>query len=303
MDYAAWKLFVDLTEAGSLSKVALAHGTSQPRRRRLGDLERECGGRLFERTGRGVVPTELGRQSRPGYARGSRAPMSSPMTYARRPARRSGGSGSGACRRRRIRSVTTLYYRLKRGYPQIHLSVREGQGAQIETWLDEGSVDLAFLYRTSPAPCDGDIYLVKTETYLVGAEGDPVTAGADDPVRRAARVAARPFLPAEQLARSVGRIGRRARIRARRRARGRFAQSADAGGRRRRALRAAWSLRDLGGRPQLPIAVVANRRSAGDTAHRARTVAEHGVTTLASRTVMRIAREIATSGASGLPVV
>ena len=30
MDYAAWKLFVDAAELGSLSKVAVAYGTSQP---------------------------------------------------------------------------------------------------------------------------------------------------------------------------------------------------------------------------------------------------------------------------------
>ena len=44
MDYAAWKLFVDAAELGSLSKVALAYGTSQPHvSRRIGDLEQECG--------------------------------------------------------------------------------------------------------------------------------------------------------------------------------------------------------------------------------------------------------------------
>ena len=66
MDYAAWKLFVDAAELGSLSKVAVAYGTSQPHiSRRISELERECGGRLFQRTGRGVALTEL-RQRLPG---------------------------------------------------------------------------------------------------------------------------------------------------------------------------------------------------------------------------------------------
>ena len=52
MDYAAWKLFIDAAEFGSLSKVALAYGTSQPHiSRQIGELEQECGGRLFQRTG------------------------------------------------------------------------------------------------------------------------------------------------------------------------------------------------------------------------------------------------------------
>ncbi|MFZ0836678.1 MAG: LysR family transcriptional regulator, partial [Xanthobacteraceae bacterium] len=61
MDYPTWKLFTDAAELGSLSKVAVAYGTTQPHiSRRIIELERECGGRLFQRTGRGVVLTELG---------------------------------------------------------------------------------------------------------------------------------------------------------------------------------------------------------------------------------------------------
>ena len=72
--------------------------------------------------------------------------------------------------------VTTLYKRLKQRYPLIQLAVREGQGAQLETWLEDGSVDLAILYRTSPSPKNGDIYLVETSTYLVSAAGDRLTS-------------------------------------------------------------------------------------------------------------------------------
>jgi DNA-binding transcriptional LysR family regulator len=54
--------------------------------------------------------------------------------------------------------------------------VREGQGAQLETWLEDGSVDLAILYRTSRSPKNGDTYLVETSTYLVSAAGDPLTS-------------------------------------------------------------------------------------------------------------------------------
>ena len=58
MEYAAWKLFIDAAEVGSLSKVAVTYGTSQPHiSRRISVLEHECGGRLFERTGRGVSPS------------------------------------------------------------------------------------------------------------------------------------------------------------------------------------------------------------------------------------------------------
>lgn len=72
--------------------------------------------------------------------------------------------------------VSTIYRRLKEHYPLIELTVREGQGSQLETWLEDGSVDLAFLYRTSQSPKSGDTYLVETSTYLVSAAGDPLTS-------------------------------------------------------------------------------------------------------------------------------
>ena len=54
--------------------------------------------------------------------------------------------------------------------------MREGQGAQLETWLEEGSVDLAILFRMSPVPRNGDTYLFEAPTYLVSAVGDPLTS-------------------------------------------------------------------------------------------------------------------------------
>src|SRR4051812_6073384 len=72
--------------------------------------------------------------------------------------------------------VSTLYRRLNERYPLIQLAVREGQGAQLETWLEDGSVDLAILYRTDASPTNGDTYLVETSTYLVSAAGDPLTS-------------------------------------------------------------------------------------------------------------------------------
>ena len=47
MNPALWKLFLDAAETGSLSKVALLHGTSQPHvSRQIAELEQRCGGRL-----------------------------------------------------------------------------------------------------------------------------------------------------------------------------------------------------------------------------------------------------------------
>jgi DNA-binding transcriptional LysR family regulator len=177
MDYAAWKLFIDAAEHGSLSKVALAYGTSQPHiSRQISELEHDCGGRLFQRTGRGVVLTELGQRIAPKV----RAWMAS-TDQLTNDVRSSAGTPIGKVRIGSLPStahplVSTLYKRLKERYPLVQLAVREGQGAQLETWLEDGSVDLAILYRMGASPKNGDTYLVETSTYLVSAADDPLTA-------------------------------------------------------------------------------------------------------------------------------
>jgi len=177
VEYAAWKLFIDTAELGSLSKVAVAYGTSQPNiSRRISELEQECGGRLFQRTGRGVVLTELGQRIAPKV----RAWLASSEQLVN-DVRNSAATPIGKVRIGSLPStahplVSTLHKRLKERYPLIQLAVREGQGAQLETWLEDGSVDLAILYRTGGSPKNGDTYLVETSTYLVSAVGDPLTS-------------------------------------------------------------------------------------------------------------------------------
>ena len=54
MNLASVKLFLEVAEAGSLSKVAARRQTVQSHiSRQITDFEAQCGGRLFRRTGRG----------------------------------------------------------------------------------------------------------------------------------------------------------------------------------------------------------------------------------------------------------
>ena len=177
MDYATWKLFIDAAELGSLSKVAVAYGTSQPHiSRQIGELEQECGGRLFQRTGRGVVLTELGQRVAPkvrAWLAGTEQLANDIQTTAGKPI---GRVRLGILPSTAHPLVSTLYYRLKERYPLVQLRVREGQGAQLETWLEDGSLDLAILFRQGSTPKNGDVYLVETSTYLVSAAGDRLTS-------------------------------------------------------------------------------------------------------------------------------
>ncbi|WP_310085438.1 LysR family transcriptional regulator [Paraburkholderia phenoliruptrix] len=55
MERKASKLFIEVAELGSISRVAALRQTVQSNvSSQIAEFERECGGRLFERTGRGV---------------------------------------------------------------------------------------------------------------------------------------------------------------------------------------------------------------------------------------------------------
>jgi LysR family transcriptional regulator, nitrogen assimilation regulatory protein len=300
VDYAAWKLFIDAAELGSLSKVALAYGTSQPHiSRRISELEQECGGRLFERTGRGVMLTELGQRIAPKV----RAWLASTDELTN-DVRRSAGTPIGKVRIASLPStahplVSTLHKRLKERYPLIALSVREGQGAQLETWLDDGSVDLAILYRTGGLPAQGDTYLVETSTYLVSAAGDPLTA------RKTVPFSALHDLPLVLFCRPSSWRNHLEQISAERKIALNVALEADSLSLQTHIVSAGGIYALLG-----PYAIAAASKDCDlqsaklvepvVTRHIALAMSRHGSMTLACRTVMQVVREIAKSGAAGL---
>jgi DNA-binding transcriptional LysR family regulator len=195
--------------------------------------------------------------------------------------------------------VSTLYKRLKERYPLIQLAVREGQGSQLETWLEDGSVDLAILYRTSPLPKNGDTYLVETSTYLVSAADDPLTARATLPF------SALNDLPLVLFCRPNSWRDHLEEISAERGISLNVVLEADS-------LSLQTQIVSEGGAYALlgPYAVDASskqRRLRSSklvapvvTRHIALAMSRHGKMTLACRTVMSIAREIAKSGVAGL---
>ncbi len=71
MDIRQLKAFVEVAANGSYARTAAIVGVAQSAlSRQISALERGIGGRLFHRTGRGVVLTELGERMLP-RARGS----------------------------------------------------------------------------------------------------------------------------------------------------------------------------------------------------------------------------------------
>jgi len=302
IDYGAWKLFNDAVELGSLSKVAMAYGTSQPHiSRQITELERACGGRLFQRTGRGVILTELGQRIAPEV----RAWLATTEQLAN-DVRSSAGTPIGTVRIGSLPStahplITTLYYRLKKRYPLIRLAVREGQGAQIETWLEDGSVDLAILYRTSAMPRNGDIYLVETATYLVGPEGDALTSQATVPFPALDKLPlvlfCRPGSWRNRLEELSNEHGISLNVVFEADSLSLQTQVVSDGN--IYALLGPYAIAAASGNCRLQSSKIVDPPI---TRHIALAMSRFGEMTLASRTVMQIAREIASSGAAGLSV-
>jgi LysR family transcriptional regulator, nitrogen assimilation regulatory protein len=300
VDYAAWKLFTEAAELGSLSKVALAYGTSQPHiSRQISELEQECGGRLFQRTGRGVVLTELGQRIAPRV----RAWMASTDQLANE-VRTSAATPIGKVRIGSLPStahplVSTLHKQLKQQYPLIQLAVREGQGAQLETWLEDGSVDLAILYRTGGPSRNGDTRLVETSTYLVGAAGDRLTS------RPTVRFSALHNLPLVLFCRPSSWRNHLEQIGAEHKVSLNVALEADS-------LRLQTHIVSEGGIYALlgPFAIAAASKDCRlqssklvdpvVTRHIALALSRHANLTLACRTVMQVIKDIAKSGAAAL---
>jgi LysR family transcriptional regulator, nitrogen assimilation regulatory protein len=177
MNQSAWKLFLEAMELGSLSKVALLHGTSQPHvSRQMGELERSCGGRLFQRTGRGVVLTELGLRIAPKVREWLASTEQLENEIHSSAAKPLGRVRLGIIPSVAHPFISSLLNQLAQRFPLIELRIREGQGAQLEHWLEEGSLDMAILLRSGQAEARNALALAQTDTFLVGALGDKLTA-------------------------------------------------------------------------------------------------------------------------------
>ncbi|MDE2287953.1 MAG: LysR family transcriptional regulator [Burkholderiales bacterium] len=177
MNREIFKLFVEVAELGSISRVAALRQTVQSHvSRQIAEFERECGGRLFERTGRGVTLTGFGERIIPRV----RAWLAD-TDQLLNDIRTSSGIPVGEVRIGILQStahplITTLCERLAAAYPDIRLNIRESQLGEVETWLDTGRVDLAILFHAERAMTTERLATLATiNTYLVGAPDAPLT--------------------------------------------------------------------------------------------------------------------------------
>jgi LysR family transcriptional regulator, nitrogen assimilation regulatory protein len=179
------RLFLEVVEQGSFTRVAARRGTVQSYiSRQIGDLEKECGRPLFRRTGRGVVVTEFGRHVEQRVRRWltqSDELMEEIRQTAKAPM---GDVRVGIVPSAAHPLMSHVFERLHRDYPHIRLNIREGQGGELEALLETGSVDLAILFRHVKPKGQDEVLLAAANTYLVSAPRVALTAAGTVQFRR-----------------------------------------------------------------------------------------------------------------------
>lgn len=175
INFEKLRLFVRVAEMGSLTRVAIANDLMQSAiSRQIAALERQCGSRLFQRTGRGVTLSAFGEQFLPRAVEllADADRLASDM-------RSNAGVPTGEVRLGLVPSlarplVNMLYCRLRDRYPGIRLRCFDTSSGLIDEGLASGKLDIGMPFRYARVPSE-EQPLAKVGTYLVGPPGDRLT--------------------------------------------------------------------------------------------------------------------------------
>lgn len=172
---AGWHHFVKVAELGSVSRAAVAADVPQSVvSRHIAQLEGDAGARLFRRTGRGVVLTELGQQLYPRIKR----LIAESESFADE-VRASRGVPVGDVRLGLLPSTVPalagpLYQHVLKQFPQVRLHLTEGSSSQLQEMLDQGRLDLSLLLRDGGEASADEPVLLEGALCLVVASSDPL---------------------------------------------------------------------------------------------------------------------------------
>lgn len=169
-------LFSQVADTGSLSAAALANGQDASSvSRRIAQLEKHLGVRLFRRNGRGVALTAQGEMLLT-YARQVKQVLESAE------AALSSNARQGPARIRIAAQPTVartlfgdLYHVLRERFPRSHIHFSEGLAHTVLEDLQAGAIDIAVLYRPEYAGSMTYEPLLLERLYLLAPPGYPMT--------------------------------------------------------------------------------------------------------------------------------
>lgn len=172
MELNTLRVMVKVAEAGNISQAAIALGLTQPTVSRIiATLEKDFGGPLFYRTGRGVTLTEIGEAALP-RARAIIANSEQLTADMRDLVKSPSGMVAVAMLPSQVQNLAgELFDQVRRMFPGVRLRLLEGFSSQIEEWLSDGRADIALLSRYQDRQAGDEEVLHKSHLMLVGVTG------------------------------------------------------------------------------------------------------------------------------------
>ena len=179
-DLHKWRAFVAISELGSLTRASVFLDSNQSLlSRQLNALERECGARLFNRTGRGVELSEVGHRLFPQVKALLVEAEQLELQIHGDTREPTGRVTLGLLPSIALPLVGRLFSEVRKRHPAVHVKVLEGSSGQVEEWLSDARVDIAILYRYGASLPEAEQSLAVVDSYLIGCVGDQATATAE----------------------------------------------------------------------------------------------------------------------------
>jgi LysR family transcriptional regulator, nitrogen assimilation regulatory protein len=169
--------FSSVVDSGSLSAAALTCGCDTSTiSRRVAQLEKSVGARLFNRSGRGVSLTPQGRELL-NYAR-QMASLVAAAQLAMRSTTQQGPSSIHIAAQPTIAKVLfgTLFHAIRKLYPLSQIHFTEALGSKILADLQAGQVDIAVMYKPEYSGSLAFEPLLYEKLYLLTPMDSDVTA-------------------------------------------------------------------------------------------------------------------------------
>jgi LysR family transcriptional regulator, nitrogen assimilation regulatory protein len=189
MEIRQLRTFVDVAANGSYARTSAIAGIAQSAlSRQMSALERGIGGRLFHRTGRGVVLTELGERMLP-RARALVADAAAWQDDARHERTQPHGEVTlGVVPVASRGLIALLAAELRQLYPGIRLRALEAYSGQVEEWLASGRIEIAIYNRYRRGRVANAEPLARAEVHLIVRRDHPMARRRELAVRAFAEI-------------------------------------------------------------------------------------------------------------------
>lgn len=177
MDLSRWRLFLLVSEFGSISRAAVVLEKPQSYvSRQLIALEKACGGQLFHRTGRGVTLSQLGETITPQVEAILKSADNLAMVVQAQAGLVSGRVSVGMLPALTSSLVAPLVREMRARYPDVRLALIEGNNRALGDLLTRGDVDVGLLIRDHGNLLPTEEALMSLRVVVVSRPGDPFTA-------------------------------------------------------------------------------------------------------------------------------